>query len=140
MPPLMGWTAATGEITIVAWALFATQFLWQFPHFLAIAWLYREQYANAGIKMLPVVEPSGKLTARQILLFTIMLVPVSLAPYFFRVSGFIFLIGAVILGLWFLWVSIQAALTKTDQLARSLLLVSVIYLPLLFLLMVIDRI
>jgi heme o synthase len=140
MPPLMGWTAATGEITIVAWALFATQFLWQFPHFLAIAWLYREQYANAGIKMLPVVEPSGKLTARQIVLFTIMLVPVSLAPYFFRVSGFIFLIGAVILGLWFLWVSIQAALTKTDQLARSLLLVSVIYLPLLFLLMVIDRI
>ena len=140
MPPLRGWTAATGEITIVAWALFATQFLWQFPHFLAIAWLYREQYANAGIKMLPVVEPSGKLTARQIVLFTIMLEPVSLAPYFFRVSGFIFLIGAVILGLWFLWVSIQAALTKTDQLARSLLLVSVIYLPLLFLLMVIDRI
>jgi heme o synthase len=140
MPPLMGWTAATGEITIVAWALFATQFLWQFPHFLAIAWLYREQYANAGIKMLPVVEPSGKLTARQIVLFTIMLVPVSLAPYFFRVSGFIFLIGALVLGLWFLWVSIQAALTKTDQRARSLLLVSVIYLPLLFLLMVIDRI
>jgi protoheme IX farnesyltransferase len=140
MPPLMGWTAATGGITIVAWALFATQFLWQFPHFLAIAWLYREQYANAGIKMLPVIEPSGKLTARQIVLFTIMLVPVSLAPYFFRVSGFIFLIGAVILGLWFLWVSIQAAVTKTDQRARALLLVSVIYLPLLFLLMIVDRI
>src|SRR4029079_894985 len=68
MPPLMGWTAATGEITIVAWALFATQFLWQFPHFLAIAWLYRDQYAKAGIKMLPVVDTVGKLTARQIVL------------------------------------------------------------------------
>ena len=139
MPPLMGWTAATGEITIVAWALFATQFLWQFPHFLAIAWLYREEYAKAGILMLPVIEPAGHMTARQIVLFTIMLVPVSLAPFFFHVSGFIFVIGAVVLGLWFLWVSIQAAITKTDQRARRLLLVSVIYLPLLFLLMVIDR-
>jgi protoheme IX farnesyltransferase len=139
MPPLMGWTAATGEITIVAWALFATQFLWQFPHFLAIAWLYRGEYAKAGILMLPVIEPAGHMTARQIVLFTIMLVPVSLAPFFFHVSGFIFVIGAVILGLWFLWVSIQAAITKTDQGARRLLLVSVIYLPLLFLLMVIDR-
>src|SRR5262249_24461905 len=75
MPLLMGWTAATGEITLVAWALFVTQFLWQFPHFLSIAWLYRKQYANAGILMLPVVEPSGRLTAQQIVLFTIMLVP-----------------------------------------------------------------
>ena len=139
MPPLMGWTAATGEITIVAWALFATQFLWQFPHFLAIAWLYRAEYAKAGILMLPVIEPAGHMTARQIVLFTIMLVPVSLAPFFFHVSGFIFLIGAIVLGLWFLWVSIQAAISKTDQRARGLLLVSVIYLPLLFLLMVIDR-
>jgi len=139
MPPLMGWTAATGEITIVAWALFATQFLWQFPHFLAIAWLYRKEYAKAGILMLPVIEPAGHMTARQIVLFTIMLVPVSLAPFFFHVSGFIFVIGAVVLGLWFLWVSIQAAISKTDQRARRLLLVSVIYLPLLFLLMVIDR-
>lgn len=140
MPPLMGWTAATGEITIVAWSLFATQFLWQFPHFLAIAWLYREEYAKAGILMLPVIEPAGHMTARQIVLFTIMLVPASLAPYFFSSSGFIFLIGGIILGLWFLWVSIQAAVTKTDHRARKLLLVSVIYLPLLFLLMVIDRI
>ncbi|MBC7900847.1 MAG: protoheme IX farnesyltransferase, partial [Saprospiraceae bacterium] len=82
MPPLMGWTAASGEITIGAWALFAMLFLWQFPHFLAIAWMYREQYAKAGILMLPVVEPEGKITARQIVLFTIMLVPISLAPFF----------------------------------------------------------
>ena len=65
MPPLMGWTAASNKITVVGWALFATQFLWQFPHFLSIAWLYRNEYANAGIRMLPVVEPSGKLTGRQ---------------------------------------------------------------------------
>ncbi|HYJ90640.1 MAG TPA: heme o synthase [Pyrinomonadaceae bacterium] len=139
MPPLMGWTAATGDITLVAWMLFATQFLWQFPHFLSIAWLYRDQYAKAGILMLPVVEPTGKLTARQIVLFTIMLVPVSLAPFFFHASGLLFLIGATAVGIWFLWSSIQAARTRTDDAARKLLLVSVIYLPVFFLLMVIDK-
>src|SRR5436190_5932741 len=76
LPPLMGWTAAANEISMGAWALFAMQFLWQFPHFLAIAWMYRDQYAKAGILMLPVVEPAGKITARQIVMFTIMLVPV----------------------------------------------------------------
>jgi protoheme IX farnesyltransferase len=139
IPPLMGWTAASNKITIVAWALFATQFLWQFPHFLSIAWLYRRQYANAGIKMLPVVEPSGRLTGRQIVLFSIMLLPVSLAPYFFRISGLVFLAGAFLLGLWFLWASIRAARTKSDEMARKLLLASVIYLPLFFLLMVLDK-
>ncbi len=98
MPPLMGWTAAADDITLGAWALFATQFLWQFPHFLAIAWMYRDQYAKAGIQMLPVVEPEGKLTARQIVLFTVMLVPVSLAPFFLGVAGIIYLIGAIVLG------------------------------------------
>ena len=140
MPPLMGWTAASNNITVVAWALFASQFLWQFPHFLSIAWLYRHQYAQAGIKMLPVVEPSGKLTGRQIVLFSIMLLPISLAPYFFQVSGLIFLVGASLLGIWFLWASIQAARTRSDEMARKLLLVSVIYLPLFFLLMVIDKV
>jgi protoheme IX farnesyltransferase len=140
MPPLMGWTAASNNITVVAWALFASQFLWQFPHFLSIAWLYRHQYAQAGIKMLPVVEPSGKLTGRQIVLFSIMLLPISLAPYFFQVSGLIFLLGASLLGIWFLWASIQAARTRSDEMARKLLLVSVIYLPLVFLLMVIDKV
>ena len=139
MPPLMGWTAASNKITVVGWALFATQFLWQFPHFLSIAWLYRNEYANAGIRMLPVVEPSGKLTGRQIVLFSIMLLPVSLAPYFFQVAGPLFLVGATLLGIWFLWASVRAARAKSDELARKLLLVSVIYLPLFFLLMVIDK-
>ena len=139
LPPLMGWTAAANEITLGAWALFAMQFLWQFPHFFAIAWMYREEYAKAGILMLPVVEPEGKLTARQIVMFAIMLVPVSLAPFFFGLAGPVFLVGAILLGIWFLWASIQSARAKTKEKARRLLLVSVIYLPLLFILMVADK-
>lgn len=139
LPPLMGWTAAANEISIGAWALFAMQFLWQFPHFLAIAWMYREEYAKAGILMLPVVEPAGRITFRQIVMFAIMLLPVSVAPFFFGISGLIFLIGATILSLWMLWASIQAARSKTNAASKRLLLVSVIYLPLLFILMVADK-
>ena len=138
LPPLMGWTSAANEITLGAWILFAMLFLWQFPHFLAIAWMYRDQYAKAGIKMLPVVEPSGRLTAHQIVVFTVMLLPISLTPYFFGVSGFIYLIGAAILGVWFLFASIRAARAKSVEKARTLLLVSVIYLPLIFALMVFN--
>lgn len=139
LPPLMGWTAAANEISLGAWALFAMQFLWQFPHFFAIAWMYREEYAKAGILMLPVVDPEGKLTARQIVMFAIMLLPVSLAPFFLGLSGQIFLVGAILLGIWFLWASIQSARAKTKDKAKRLLLVSVIYLPLLFILMVADK-
>ncbi|MGB5013933.1 MAG: heme o synthase, partial [Pyrinomonadaceae bacterium] len=139
LPPLMGWTAAANEITVAAWALFAMQFLWQFPHFFAIAWMYREQYKNAGILMLPVVEPSGTLTFRQIVLFTIMLVPVSIAPFIFGISGIFFLVGAILLGLWFLYAGVRSALDRSNERARKLLLVSVIYLPLLFILMVANK-
>jgi protoheme IX farnesyltransferase len=139
MPPLMGWTSSANEITLGAWALFAVLFLWQFPHFLAIAVMYREQYAKAGILMLPVVEPSGRMTARQIVLFTIMLVPVSLAPFFIGFAGVIFLAGASLLGIWFLFESIAAARAKTVERNRRLLLVSVIYLPLYFILLSLDH-
>ena len=139
LPPLMGFTAAANEITLSAWVLFAMLFLWQFPHFLAIAWMYREEYAKAGILMLPVVEPSGKLTMRQIVMFTIMLLPVSLAPFFFGISGPIFLTAAIVLGILFLIASIQAARAKTNEKAKRLLLASVIYLPLLFIFMVADK-
>ncbi len=139
LPPLMGWTSASNEITLGAWTLFAMLFLWQFPHFLAIAWMYRDQYAKAGIKMLPVVEPEGKLTARQIVTFTILLLPVSIAPFFLGLAGWIYLIGACVLGIWFLYGSIQAARFKTNEKARQLLLISVIYLPLIFLLMVFNK-
>lgn len=138
MPPLMGWTAASNEITIGAWALFAMLFLWQFPHFLAIAWMYKEQYAKAGIKMLPVIEPDGIITARQIVLFTIMLVPISLAPFFLGFAGVIYLAGALMLGIWFLIESVITARAKTVERARRLLMVSVIYLPLIFGLLVMD--
>jgi protoheme IX farnesyltransferase len=139
MPPLMGWTSAANEISLPALALFALLFLWQFPHFLAIAWLYREQYAKAGILMLPVVEPSGKMTARQIVLFAAMLLPISLAPFFVGLTGLVYLIGASLLGLWFLCESIKTAREKTDKSAKRLLMVSVLYLPLIYGLMVVNH-
>lgn len=139
MPPLMGWTSSANEITLTAWFLFTMLFLWQFPHFLAIAWMYKEQYAKAGIKMLPVVEKDGKITAQQIVIFTVMLLPISLAPFFLGVSGPIYLIGAIILGLWFLVTSIQTARAKSVEKARRLLLVSVLYLPVIFALMVLNH-
>ncbi len=139
MPPLMGWTAATGEVTVGAWVLFAILFLWQFPHFLAIAWMYREDYERAGILMLPVVEPEGRVTAQQIVVYTLMLVPVSLIPTALGISGSTYFFGAIILGLLFLYSSMCAAVSKTRQNARRLLLASVLYLPLLFVLMVLNR-
>jgi protoheme IX farnesyltransferase len=139
MPPLMGWAAARGEIDVAAWVLFAILFLWQFPHFLAIAWMYREDYARAGIRMLPVVEPDGRVTGQQIILYSLMLLPVSLLPAFLGISGRFYLVSALILGLLFLGSSIRAALSKSNQHARQLLLASVLYLPLLFGVMVLNR-
>jgi len=139
VPPLIGWTAARGEVDVTAWVLFAILFLWQFPHFLAIAWMYREDYGRAGIRMLPVVEPDGRVTGQQIIAYTVMLIPVSLMPTLLGVSGKIYFYGAIILGLLFLASSVRAAFSKSNQHARQLLLASVLYLPLLFGLMVLDR-
>jgi len=139
MPPLIGWAAARGQVGIEAWVLFAILFLWQFPHFLAIAWMYREDYGRAGIRMLPVVEPEGRVTGQQIVAFTIMLLPVSLLPALMGISGRVYLISAIVLGLLFLVASVRAALSKSNQHARQLLLASVLYLPLLFGVMVLNR-
>jgi heme o synthase len=139
MPPLMGWTAASGEATTGAWVLFAILFLWQFPHFLAIAWMYREDYGRAGICMLPVVEPEGRITGQQIVAYTLMLVPVSLIPTWMGITGRVYFYGALVLGMLFLFSSISAALSKSRQQARRLLLASVLYLPLLFGLMVLNQ-
>jgi heme o synthase len=139
MPPFIGWVAATGNITLEAWILFAILFLWQFPHFLAIAWMYRDDYARAGIKMLPVVEPDGKVTAQQIISYTVLLIPVSLLPVVIGLAGSVYLVGAVVLGAGFLYFSARAALVRTAWQARQLLLASVIYLPMLFGLMVLNR-
>ncbi|HKQ51834.1 MAG TPA: heme o synthase [Pyrinomonadaceae bacterium] len=139
MPPLMGWTAAANEVTAGAWVLFSILFLWQFPHFLAIAWMYREDYGRAGIRMLPVVEPEGRVTGQQIVAYTLMLIPVSLLPTMLGISGRIYFLGAALLGLLFLATSVSAALSKSRQQARRLLLASVLYLPLLFGLMVLNQ-
>ncbi|HBB88947.1 MAG TPA: protoheme IX farnesyltransferase [Blastocatellia bacterium] len=139
VPPLIGWASARGTIGVEAWVLFAILFLWQFPHFLAIAWMYREDYTRAGILMLPVVEPDGRVTGQQIVLYTVMLLPVSLLPTLLGTSGKTYFVGAIILGLVFLYFSLRAAFSKSRQAARQLLLASVIYLPLLFILMVLDR-
>ncbi len=114
-------------------------FLWQFPHFHAIAMMCREDYARAGIRMLPVIEPDGKATARQIVGYTITLALVSLAPTFLGFSGWIYLAGAAILGAWFLQTSVAAARQLTREQSARLLRVSVIYLPLLLGLMALNR-
>ncbi len=139
VPPLIGWTAARGQIDVAAWVLFAILFLWQFPHFLAIAWMYREDYGRAGIRMLPVVEPDGRVTGQQIIAYTLMLIPVSLLPAVLGISGRLYLFAALALGLLFLISSVRAALSKSNQHARQLLVASVLYLPLLFGVMVLNR-
>jgi len=139
MPPMIGFAAAAGTITPESWILFAILFLWQFPHFYAIAWMYRDDYARAGIQMLPVVEPDGRSTARQIVLYGIALVPVSLVPTVLGMTGRIYLAGALLLGLWFLYAGVRVALDRTALRARAVLIHSVLYLPLIYGLMLIDR-
>ncbi len=139
MPPMIGFAAAAGTITPQSWVLFAILFLWQFPHFYSIAWMYKEDYARAGIRMLPVVEPDCRSTARQIVLYGLALVPVSLAPALLGMSGRLYLAGALILGLWFLYSGVRVALDRTMDRARGVLLASVLYLPLIYGLMLVDR-
>lgn len=139
MPPMIGFAAAHGSLTLESWVLFAILFLWQFPHFYSIAWMYREDYARAGIVMLPVVEPDGRSTARQIVLYAVTLIPVSLAPTFLGMTGRIYLIGALLLGLYFLYSGVRVARDRTAVSARAVLLASVMYLPLLYGLMLLNR-
>jgi len=139
MPPLIGFAAAAGGLSAQAWVLFAILFLWQFPHFLAIAWMHREDYGRAGIVMLPVVEPDGKSTARQIVIASLLLIPVSLAPGLLHMTGTLYLYGALALGLAFLTAGLRVAFDRTRLRARQVLLTSVVYLPLLYGLMLLDR-
>ena len=139
MPPVIGYAAAAGAITRESWVLFAILFLWQFPHFYSIAWMYKEDYARAGILMLPVVEPDCRSTARQIVIFGIALIPVSLVPGMLGMSGRIYLAGALLLGLWFLYSGVRVALERSLSRARGVLLTSVLYLPLIYGLMLLDR-
>jgi protoheme IX farnesyltransferase len=145
MPPLLGWTAIRGTLEIESLVLFLIVFVWQFPHFQAIAWLYREDYEAAGVKMLPVVDKGGASVIRQMLAYSSVLIPVSLLPNGLHMSGKIYLGGALAFGLAFLWFNFRLALTKlpptapaSKKFARQLLQASVIYLPLLFALMMIN--
>jgi heme o synthase len=139
MPPMIGYAAAAGKVTPEAWILAAILFLWQFPHFYAIAWMYKEDYAQAGILMLPVVEPDCRSTARQMVLYGIALIPVSLLPVAFGMSGNIYLAGALGLGLWFLYSGVRVAIERSVARARGVLMASVLYLPLIYGLMLFDR-
>ncbi|MBX9599420.1 MAG: heme o synthase [Bryobacteraceae bacterium] len=139
MPPLIGFAASAGELNAQAWVLFAILFLWQFPHFYAIAWLYREDYARAGIRMLPVVEPSGESTARRMVFCSLALVPVTLLPTFLGMTGSLYLAAAIVLGGWFVFATMKIMADRSLVQARNVLLASVIYLPVLYALLVLDR-
>ena len=140
LPPLMGWAAARNDITRGGWSLFLILFFWQLPHFLAIAWIYKDEYARAGFVMLPVVDPEGKRTGSQAVSHTLGLLPVSFAPFVFQLAGPVYLLGALILGLAYLWFAIQFSRGLTIPHARKLFFVSILYLPLLLGLMVFDKI
>ncbi len=139
MPPLIGYAAASGHLTIQAWVLFAILFLWQFPHFHAIAWLYREEYEKVGIKMLAVVKPCGSALNVEIMTALFLLIPATLAPTFLHMAGRVYFGAATVLNLAFLYFGVQMAREHNRLRARKLLLASVIYVPLLFAFLVIDN-
>jgi len=139
MPPLIGWAAARGSLGPGAWALFAIQFLWQIPHFLAIFWLYREDYARAGFKVMPVIDPSGRATGIQIALHSFALLVASMLPLAFGLAGLRYGFGALILGTGFLVLSLRSSWTMANVDARRLFLGSLAYLPALLGLLVFVR-
>jgi protoheme IX farnesyltransferase len=139
MPPLIGWAAVRNSLSLVAGALYVILFLWQFPHLLAIAWMYREDYARAGLQMLPRNDREGRTTARQILGYSLVLIPASLLPVFLGQAGKAYLVGALVLGFGFLHYGMRLAFHRSNSLARRLVLASVVYLPLVFALMMVDK-
>ena len=131
LPPLMGWTAARGELSGEGWALFAILAFWQIPHFMAIAWLYRDEYAKAGFVMLPNLDPDGSRTAQQSVSNTLALLLASLCPFAFGLNGKVYLVAALILGTGYFWCAVRFAQQLTAPRAKQLFLASIIYLPLL---------
>lgn len=139
LPPLIGWTASHGSITFGGAALFAIVFFWQIPHFMAIAWMYRDDYAKAGFPMLPVIDPAGGRAGRQAVAYAAALIPVSAVPTFAGVSGSAYLIVAMGLGIGLLGLAISFAAARTDQTARRLFFGSIAYLPISWIAMIADR-
>ncbi len=139
LPPLIGWAASHGSIAAGGASLFALVFLWQIPHFMAIAWLYRDDYGAAGFPMLPVIDPGGARAARQALIYSGLLLPVSLLPSFVGVAGYAYLVAAVALGAAMIWLAARFNAARDDATARALFFASITYLPLLWIVMVIDK-
>jgi len=139
LPPLIGWTAGSGGISVGGAALFAIVFVWQIPHFMAIAWLYRDDYRKAGFPMLPVIDPGGSRAGRQALLYAAALVPISLLPSAVGVSGPLYFWAALVLSLGQFWLSARFAAARSDASARALFYGSITYLPLLWVAMILDH-
>jgi protoheme IX farnesyltransferase len=139
MPPLIGYAAASGCLDAWALALFLILFVWQFPHFYAIAWMYRDDYARGGIRMLPVIEPDGGSTARRIVACSILLIPISLVPRLLGMTGSIYSLVAIAAGIGLLYIGVRLCRDRTCTRARHVLLASVLYLPIVLAVMVIDR-
>jgi heme o synthase len=139
LPPLIGWAGATGSVSLGGWVLFAILFFWQFPHFMSIAWMYREDYARAGIKMLPVVDPRGDATFAQIIWMSAVLVPASLLPSLAGMAGIRYFFGALVLGMGLLEVGLWANRTRTNVRAKCLMHATVAHIPLLLGWMIFDK-
>jgi protoheme IX farnesyltransferase len=139
LPPLIGYAAASAGLDSKALALFLIMFIWQFPHFYAIAWMYREDYARGGIRMLPVIEPDGESTARRIVVFSVLLIPISLVPRVLGMAGSIYAAAAIAAGLVLLYFGVRLGRERSLARARHVLLASVLYLPAVLALMVLDH-
>jgi protoheme IX farnesyltransferase len=139
LPPMIGWAAATDTLSREAWVLFAIIFLWQMPHFLAIAWLFKDDYRRAGFPMLAVVEPDGRGTGYQVAAYASALLPVSLIPSLMGLTGPVYFLVTLGLGIAFLTVSLRFAISRSRKDARTLFFTSIAYLPLVWLAMVLDR-
>ena len=139
LPALLGWTAATNQLSAGGWVLFGIVFMWQMPHFLAIAWLFRDDYANAGIPLLPVVEPDGRSTGRQSILYTAGLIPISLLPMAVGMATAYYLVGAMTLGAVLLVLSGEFAASRSMSSARRLFYGTILYLPLLWIVLLADH-
>ncbi len=139
IPPMMGWTAVRNDLPIEAWSLFLILFVWQMPHFLALAWMYRQDYKRGGFRMLPTEEESGRATARNIVFYCALLVPVGVAPAFLGMSGTIYAATALALGVAFLALGVALARRRTNALARRLFFASLVYIPVLFAALMLDK-
>jgi protoheme IX farnesyltransferase len=139
LPAVIGWAAATNTLSIEAWVLFGIVFMWQMPHFLAIAWMYRDEYARAGMPLLPVIEPDGRSTGRQAVLYTAVLVPLSMMPTGVGLATVYYMVGAIALGAMLMLLSVEFSAKRDLATARRLFFGSILYLPLLWAILVFDH-